>query len=74
MAATGNGGGRGDRPRRRNAIREAESERGASLGRVAPELQLGGSESHQRASFADPVADADPDGAAAQQPGPGRDE
>ena len=74
MAARRDEGAGGDRPRRRNVIREAESERGESLGRVVPELQLGGSESHQRASFSDPIAVGDPDGVAGERPVPGRGE
>jgi hypothetical protein len=48
-------------------------ERARSQGRSPVELDLGGSATHQRPSFSDPIPPGDPDGVAGERPVPGRD-
>jgi hypothetical protein len=55
---------------------QAEGEaarRGRSQGRSAVELNMGGSETHQRPSFADPIPPGDPDGVAGGRDVPGHE-
>jgi len=48
-------------------------ERARSHGRAQVELNMGGSETHQRPSFADPIPPGDPDRVAGERTIPGRD-
>jgi hypothetical protein len=48
-------------------------ERARSHGRAQVELNMGGSETHQRPSFSDPIPPGDPDGVAGGRNVPGRD-
>jgi hypothetical protein len=43
-------------------------------GRTQVQLDIGGTDAHQRPSFSDPIPPGDPDGVAGQRPVPGRDE
>ena len=57
----------------RRYAREAYTrERARRQGRMKASLDLGGTESHQRPSFADPIPDGDPDGVAGEREIPGR--
>lgn len=53
-----------------------ESRRGETIGRSFADLDMGGTESHRRPSFSDPIPPGDPDHVAGPGPGPipGRDE
>lgn len=52
-----------------------ERERGRTIGRVQPEAEMAGTESHQRATFSDPIPPGDPDNVAGPaQPIPGRED
>ncbi len=57
---------------RRYAREAFMRERGRRQGRAAVELNLGGSETHQRPSFADPIPTADPDRVTGDRGVPGR--
>ena len=58
----------------RRYAREAFSRaRARRQGSTAVELNIGGTEAHQRASFSDPIPPGDPDGVAGQRAVPGRD-
>jgi hypothetical protein len=58
----------------RRYVREAYMrERARSHGRTQVELNMGGSETHQRPSFADPIPPGDPDRVAGEREIPGRE-
>jgi hypothetical protein len=58
---------------RRYAREAFTRERGRSQGRTQADLNMGGSATHQRPSFADPIPQGDPDRVAGDRPVPGRD-
>jgi hypothetical protein len=65
----------GDWPMARRYAREAfVRQRARRQGRAGVELNIGGTEAHQRPSFADPIPPGDPDRVAGQRRVPGRDE
>lgn len=66
--------GYGDWQIARRYAREAfMRERARSQGRTPIELNMGGSDTHQRPSFSDPIPAGDPDRVAGGRPVPGRD-
>jgi hypothetical protein len=65
--------GHGDWSVARRYVREAfMRERARSHGRTPVELNMGGSETHQRPSFSDPIPSADPDRVTGERGVPGR--
>ena len=65
----------GDWETARRYAREAFTrQRARRQGRTAVELNIGGTDAHQRPSFADPIPPGDPDGVAGPRSVPGRDE
>jgi hypothetical protein len=58
---------------RRYAREAFMRERGRHQGRTQVELNMGGSETHQRPSFSDPIPPGDPDRVAGDRQVPGRD-
>jgi hypothetical protein len=65
----------GDWQAARRYAREAfVRERARRQGRTQVELNIGGTETHQRPSFSDPIPPGDPDNVAGERAVPGRDE
>ena len=62
------------RAARRYAREAFVRERARSQGRIPVQLNMGGSETHQRPSFADPIPPGDPDRVAGGRRVPGRDD
>jgi hypothetical protein len=58
---------------RRYAREAFMRERARGQGRTQADLNIGGSETHQRPSFSDPIPQGDPNRVAGERPVPGRD-